>query len=143
MNKPMNVLGDLTVIKSYEEGVEISGEIVGIDKEIVRLVKVMNQFPGIETISSCCGHGEHEIRIWFIPVAIEVLPQMLYWFDACHSGWNWPVSIYTDCSADHVTWMVSSLGDVGEEAYGASEVIAEYMENYLKEEVNPDGCGLK
>ena len=138
----MNTFLGVDVIRPYEEAVKIDGQIVGIDKEIVRLVKVMNRFPGITTLSCCCGHGDNETRIWFSPKSIKDLPAMLYWFDACHSGCRWDVFIYTDCSADHVTWMLQARVK-GEEAYQEANKIAEYMENYIDEQSQPEeGCAI-
>lgn len=115
--------------------VKIDGEIVEIDKELVRLVKVMNRFPGIKTTECCSGHGKQKSAIWFVPESIKALPNLLYWFDACHSGCDWPVCIYTDCSADHVTWIVEARV-IGEEAYQEANKIAQCMEKYLYEKTN-------
>ena len=117
-------------IKPHEDPVEIDGIIVGVDKEIVKLVEAMNKFPGIRTIETCAGHGNKAPAIWFQPDSIEDLPALLYWFDRCHSGCHWPVHIYTDCSADHVTWMVKAMIK-GDEAYQEADKIAECMEKYL------------
>lgn len=115
--------------------VKIDNEIVEIDEELVRLVKVMNRFPGIKTTECCSGHGKQKSAIWFVPESIKVLPSLLYWFDTCHSGCYWPVYIYTDCSADHVTWVVEARV-TGEEAYQEAAKIAACMEKYLDEEIN-------
>ncbi len=129
-------------LKPHEEPVEIGGFVVGVDKELVRLVKAINKFPGIATIECCSGHGEKEPAIWFFPTSIKALPPLLYWFDRCHSGCYWPVHIYTDCSADHVTWMVEARVK-GEEAYQEADKIAECMEKYLDEETDSEeSCGL-
>ena len=124
-------------IRDHEVPVELDGIIVGVDKELVNLVKVMNKFPGIRTLESCAGHGDKEPAIWFQPDSIEDLPHLLYCFDRCHSGCYWPVHIYTDCSADHVRWMVKARV-VGEEAYQEADKIAEYMEKHLDEEAQTD-----
>ncbi|KKN26502.1 hypothetical protein LCGC14_0874180 [marine sediment metagenome] len=129
-------------ITPREDPVEIDGVINGVDKELVNLVKAMNKFPGIRTIESCAGHGNKPPAIWFQPDSIEDLPALLYWFDRCHSGCYWPVRIYTDCSADHVTWMVKARVD-GEEAYQEADKIAEYMERYIDEQSQPEeGCAI-
>lgn len=119
-------------MKDYEVAVEVNGILVGVDKELVNLVKAMNKFPGIRTIESCAGHGRKPPAIWFVPESIEVLPAMLYWFDRCHSSCNWNVRIYTGCSADHVMWMVEARME-GEEAYQEADKIAKYMEEHLNE----------
>ena len=124
-------------IRSHEVPVEIDGIIVGVDKELVNLVKAMNKFPGIRTFESCAGHGDKEPAIWFQPDSIEDLPRLLYWFDRCHSGCRWDVFIYTDCCADHVTWMLQARV-MGEEAYQEADKIASYMEKFLDEETNSE-----
>ena len=129
-------------ITDRESAVEIDGIIVGVDEELVRLVKVMNKFPRIRTLSCCAGHGNKEPAIWFQPDSIEDLPALLYWFDRCHSGCRWDVFIYTDCCADHVTWMLKARV-VGEEAYQEADKIAGYMERYLDEQSQPEeGCAI-
>jgi hypothetical protein len=64
-----------------------------MDPECVRLCRAMNGLPGIKTIESCCGHGEKPFRIWFMADKLESLPRLLYWFDSCHSGCDWPVEV--------------------------------------------------
>ena len=114
------------MIEPREVSVMIDGEEVGIDRDIVNIVKAMNEFPGIRTVESCCGHGEHEVSIFFEPETIDALPPLLYYFDKCHSGVTWPVTIYTDCGADHVTWVVESVNK-GPVAYIEGNKIAECM----------------
>ena len=36
-----------------------------IDREILNLCLALNLIPGIKTLSSCCGHGEGPINIFF------------------------------------------------------------------------------
>lgn len=36
-----------------------------LDHQCVALVQAMNRLEGVETTSSCCGHGEAPYRIWF------------------------------------------------------------------------------
>ena len=129
-------------INKREVPVEIDGIIIGVDKELVNLITAMNKFPGIRTIESCAGHGKKPPTIWFQPDSIEDLPPLLYWFDRCHSSCYWPVHIYTDCSADHVTWMVKAMVK-GEKAYQEADKIAKYMEEFLNEEAeSEEGCAL-
>jgi hypothetical protein len=129
-------------INPREDPVEIDGVIVGVDKEIVKLVEAMNKFPGIRTIESCSGHGHKEPAIWFQPDSIEDLPVLLYWFDSCHSTCHWPIHIYTGCSADHVIWVVEAM-IMGEEAYQEADKIAGYMARYIDEQSQPkEGCAI-
>ena len=114
------------MIEPKEVSVMIDGEEVGIDRDIVNIVKAMNEFSGIRTVESCCGHGEYEVAIFFVPETIDALPPLLYWFDQCHSGVTWPVTIYTDCGGDRVTWVVESVNK-GPQAYIEGNKIAECM----------------
>ena len=106
--------------------VEINGETVEIDKDIVNIVKAMNKFPGIRTVESCSGHGKQPASIFFVPETIDALPALLYYFDWCHSGVYWPVHVYTDCSASRATWVVESE-EMGPLAYIEGNTIAEVM----------------
>ena len=105
----------------------------GIDIECVNLCEVMNQFSGIETVESCCGHGEKEFRIWFLADNLEVLPPVLYYFDGCHCGfYGWNVIVSTDCAMSPVKFMVE--GPIGESAYIQANAIALIMRKWLEEQ---------
>ncbi len=100
-----------------------------IDAEIVDLCAALNLLPGIETISSCCGHGKDPIDIWFRAEGLEALPPLLYWFMTCHSGEvGWTVQARTDCGKAPVVFMVE--GPAG--AYEAGREIAKC----IKEDLN-------
>lgn len=85
----------------------------GYDVESVALVDAMNMVPGIQTVESCCGHGEREFLIWFQTESLDDLPSLLYWFDSCHCGLRgWRVIAKTDCAMSPVTFMVEGpIGD--------------------------------
>ena len=53
-----------------------------MDKECIKLCDMINNFEGIRTIESCCGHGKHEYRIWFEADDLKFLPPVLYYFAA-------------------------------------------------------------
>lgn len=107
-----------------------------IDPECISLVKAMNQYPGIKTIESCCGHGERPFRIWFEADNLEVLPPLLYWFDACHCGYTgWNIKVTTDCAMSPVHFYVE--GPVG--AYGMADDIAKDLTNAITEGGENDG----
>ncbi len=102
-----------------------------IDKECISLCDAINLIPGIHTIESCCGHGEHPYRIWFKARNIKCLPRLLYWFDGCHCGhYGWKVLVKTDCGCSPATFLVE--GPIGDQAYKESDHIAEL----LREEAN-------
>lgn len=42
-----------------------------MDVECITICDALNALPGIATIESCCGHGEHPHRIFFTAILIE------------------------------------------------------------------------
>jgi hypothetical protein len=98
-----------------------------VDEECVALCNAMNRLPGITTIGSCCGHGQDWYSICFVAVSLEHLPDLLYWFDGCHSGeYGWQCVVSTDCGKSPVTFTIE--GPIGERAYRGADVIANYIE---------------
>jgi len=101
-----------------------------IDVECRLLVAAMNKFPGIETIESCCGHGERPLKIWFVADDLDVLPPLLYWTDVCHTGCGgWCVMVETDCAMSPVVFRLE--GPVG--AFVDAETMAVKMQEHLDE----------
>lgn len=99
-----------------------------LDPEVLALCQAMNALPGIQTVSSCCGHGDHPFRIWFEAESLESLPPLLYWFDVCHSGCEgWRVIASTDCGMSSVSFMVE--GPV--HAFGQADEIAMRIEAFV------------
>ncbi len=100
--------------------------ITDIDKECVALCDAINLYaPAIRTVESCCGHGEKEYSIWMHvePEGLPKLPELLYWFDDCHSGRiGWRCEVYTDCGMSPVVFNIE--GPTGEQAYDDAEHIA-------------------
>jgi len=102
------------------------------DIECMDLCKTMNLFPGIHTLSSCCGHGVRPFRVFFRVKKVEHLPHLLYWFDKCHCGFGgWRVEVNTDCAMNPATFVVE--GPIGELAYKQSAVIVGLMSEWLNE----------
>ena len=98
-----------------------------MDQECIELCNAMNLMPGIATVESCCGHGDHPYHIWFWAEDIGCLPDLLYWFDSCHCGYQgWCVKVKTDCAKRPATFYVE--GPVGEEAYTQALEIARLIE---------------
>jgi hypothetical protein len=52
-----------------------------MDPECVALCDAINQIPGIETVESCCGHGEETFKVWFIVENMAKFPILLYYLD--------------------------------------------------------------
>ncbi len=53
-----------------------------MDQECIKLCDTINKFEGIRTVESCCGHGEHNYRIWFIANDLKYLAPVIYYFAA-------------------------------------------------------------
>ncbi len=46
---------------------------IGIDNECLRLCEALNKLPGIETYSSCCGHGRETFYVAFHATSVDSL----------------------------------------------------------------------
>lgn len=104
-----------------------------IDPECVAICEAMNRMPGIRTIESCCGHGRHSFNVYFKSDSLEALPDLLYWFDVCHSGFGgWRVTVRTDCAASPATFVVE--GPVG--AFSEADEIAKLIVPGAEEETS-------
>jgi len=57
-----------------------------IDQECILLCDALNALPGISTISSCCGHGNHPHRIFFESDTVLCLAPILR--NVTSSGWD-------------------------------------------------------
>lgn len=106
----------------------------GIDPECVSICESLNAMPGIRTTSSCCGHGKHPFRVFFVAETLEALPLPAYWLGGCHCGFcGWNLIAYTDCGMCPIRFVVE--GPVGAEAYQQAKEIAKLMaENDAYEE---------
>ena len=103
----------------------------GMDKECIELCEAMNLFPHIQTTESCSGHGKDDYCIWFLVKKLSRLPQLLYWFNGCHSGcYGWRCFVKTDCAMSPVTFCVE--GPTGEKAYRDSKIIAKELREYIR-----------
>jgi hypothetical protein len=101
-----------------------------LDSEVVELVNALNTFPGVETTSSCCGHGNDVFNIWFAVDDLDDLPEMLYHIDVCHSGvGGWSVEVTTDCGMSPVHFRLHSETK-GEAAYSEATKLAKIMMQY-------------
>lgn len=102
-----------------------------IDSECVALCEAINKAPGIQTISSCCGHGTSVYGIWFSVENLKSLPRLLYWFDSCHCGFNdWFVRVTTDCAMSSVHFCVENPHS-NSKIYEQANKIADKIEEYL------------
>ena len=68
-----------------------------MDEEIQYLCHLINIIPGIETVSSCFGHGKHPCLIWFKVDSIDTFSKFLFHFFNHESNWF----IMADCGDPH------------------------------------------
>lgn len=63
-----------------------------MDPECIPLCDALNECPGIETTSSCCGHGKEPFRIWFDVKDLDALrPLLSVLYPGLH--WDWRVTV--------------------------------------------------
>jgi hypothetical protein len=109
---------------------------IELDDQVTKLVHAMNSLPGIKTVESCCGHEKGVLCIWFKAESLDALPDLLYWFDGCHTGvFGWVVEVVTDCAMHSVTFCAHSNA-VGNQAYCEANIIAEAINRYVRENDN-------
>ena len=119
----------MTDFKCPPQGPEERINYAELDPECVSLVRAMNTFPGITTFESCCGHGKTPFLVCFTAESLEVLPDLIYWFEGCHLGiYGWRVEVTTDCSRRPAAFLVEST-EKGEAAYREAEQIAKAMKD--------------
>lgn len=104
----------------------------GMDKECIAICDAINQIPGLQTVESCCGHGDKEFRVWFGVQDLENLPVLLYCCGHCHVGFRWNCLVDTDCRVSPVTFCLESES-MGEAAYREAQEIADEITSFLSE----------
>lgn len=62
-----------------------------MDPQCVSICDAMNALPGIQTVSSCCGHGERPLWIQFRAETIECLGPLLR---GISSNEKWRVGVF-------------------------------------------------
>ena len=50
-----------------------------IDVEIIDICKALNSIDGIETVSSCVGHGNYPCRIWFKCETPDIINRLIFY----------------------------------------------------------------
>lgn len=100
----------------------------GLDYQCRALVAAMNEFPGIRTTESCCGHGERPFRVWFVADDLDALPALVYWTDPRHTGcYGWRVIALSDCARLPLKFRLE--GPIG--AFAEADMIAAKMREYI------------
>lgn len=124
-----------------------------IDPELVPLLDAMNAVPGIETISSCCGHGGQPVRIFFRAHR----PDGLFFLARCADvryweyGYQWSINLSVgdmmnndDRPLDYILESRGSdgYGVLGDAAYRQSVSLVENMLDHLQIKNFMDGFQL-
>lgn len=74
-----------------------------IDKELVELIKCINNVKGIETVECCCGHGEAPCYIWFKADSIKDVTRFQHSYLYRSKLWRITVNM-TDADIDESKW---------------------------------------
>ena len=82
-----------------DEGVErwqkaLANKVEPVDDEVIPLCDALNALTGIETISSCCGHGYAPFRVYFTAANLDSLRPILVAIDESEI-WRLRVSMAT------------------------------------------------
>jgi len=72
----------------------LANKIEPVDGEVVSLCEALNSLEGIETISSCCGHGYAPFRVYFVAKSLDDLRPILAAIDESEI-WTLRVSMAT------------------------------------------------
>ena len=114
-----------------------------MDEEVINLCNAINSLPGLHTFESCCGHGKHELRIWFrVDGRLDPELQGLFFFAKCSDRrywkyghkWNTELEVGDRVSVDGVLptrYLLSSGDAIGEEAYKQAEDLIDNMRYFL------------
>jgi len=108
-----------------------------LDKEVVSLCGALNSIPGIQTTSSCSGHGQSPSTIWLRAKNVEVLNLILW--AGCHRWWSWSVDCDLlldiadpDRDGRDIRLLIQSKAS-GAEAYFAFEELAKSINKFIME----------
>ena len=98
-----------------------------MDQECVDLCNAINEIPGLDTVSSCCGHGKHDMWVWLraaTPRDLYVLSRCIdkrYYGSLCH--WTLEVSSDDQITGNPVSFWLKSH-TVGYDAYAEATKLA-------------------
>jgi len=111
-----------------------------MDKECVPLCDALNALPGIRTIESCCGHGQHSFRVYFLVDGTNSM-QGLFFLTRCvdrrywEYGGSWDITLsVADVVHDGIlptVFCLSSGTAKGQEAYDQVSSLIDNMNHHL------------
>jgi len=102
-----------------------------IDKESRRLVRALNELPGIRTRESCCGHSTRSFWIMFTVQGLEFLSDMLRILQSHLRSEKWRVAAEPAPPGrpEELVWFrLVSLDRAGMESYNAADDLACWIE---------------
>lgn len=110
-----------------------------MDPECVQLCDAVNSIAGLETVSSCCGHGKTPFRIFFYlrdKTKINNLSVISRVMDRRYGGpVNWECVLEGTDAPEYMPYFcITSGASRGEKAYAESIDIAENMSFHLQHE---------
>lgn len=112
-----------------------------IDMPCIPLCDAINQVKGLRTTSSCCGHGENCLDVWFDADTIRALhPIAAVVHRWAHQGWALTAQ-YTDLTHRPVVFRLAS-GDKGVPAFEQAEAVAASIRQMLADEQYREDYGV-
>lgn len=105
-----------------------------IDEPCVALCQAINQIPGIKTTSSCCGHGEVCLDIWFHAVALAPLHVIVRAIDRNYGApGGWALTVHgTDLPEKAICFRLASRSK-GVNAFVEAERVAASIIRHLQD----------
>lgn len=102
-----------------------------LDRECRFLVHSLNDLPGIETFSSCCGHEKEPYRIWFRAKNTADLFPIIRAIDRRYCGhmWNWKIEVDLLDVDPFVVYVLTSVVDSSSEVYQQANRICDNITN--------------
>lgn len=97
-------------LADIDESIDEPIDYTKVDKEIYRLVRLLNCIPYLHTICSCSGHDKELVRIWFVIPAKKVNFVMYYFFNNMNTD-DWNICIETadpNLKSDKIVLMLES-----------------------------------
>lgn len=109
-----------------------------MDPQVIDLCNAINEIPGLETTSSCCGHDRHGVWIWLEAETtrdLYILSRCIdkrYYGSLCH--WTLEVDSSDMLEGNPVSFWLNSHTK-GSTAYGEAMRLAEAIRSCFKHKV--------
>jgi hypothetical protein len=101
-----------------------------MDPECIPICDALNLLPGIETISSCCGHGFQPFRIYFVAEVLGDLKPILTVIDESET-WRLRCSMTT---GNMEIYFILESANGWIDAYAAANGLAEQLSAEVRDE---------